>query len=81
MKKKSDFFLSENFHCLVVKCLVYLNKHIFVMSGIIFWDQECKMTPTMRQVSLGHVRTTKAQFTLCNRALNYRLLLSDCCFH
>ena len=24
-------FLSENFHCLVVKFSVYLNKHVFIM--------------------------------------------------
>ena len=29
--KLSDFFLSENFHFLVAKFSVYLNRHIFVM--------------------------------------------------
>ena len=29
--KISDFFLSENFHFLVVKFSVYLNRHVFVM--------------------------------------------------
>ena len=31
MKKHQIFFLSENFHFLVVKFSVYLNKHVFVM--------------------------------------------------
>ena len=31
MKKISDFFFSENFHFLVVKFSVYLNRHVFVM--------------------------------------------------
>ena len=35
MKKKSEF-LSENFHFLVVKISVYLNRHVFVMRSIIF---------------------------------------------
>ena len=29
--KKYQNFLSENFHFLVVKCSVYLNRHVFVM--------------------------------------------------
>ena len=32
MKNISEF-LSENFHFLVVKFSVYLNRHVFVMSG------------------------------------------------
>ena len=27
-------FLSENFHFLVIKFSVYLNRHVFVMSGL-----------------------------------------------
>ena len=30
-------FLSENFHFLVVKFSVYLNRHVFVMMLIITW--------------------------------------------
>ena len=29
--KKSEFFLSENFHFLVVKFSVYLKSHVYVM--------------------------------------------------
>ena len=29
--KKFQNFLSENFHCLVVKFSLYLNRHVFVM--------------------------------------------------
>ena len=32
--KNIGFFLSENFHCLVVKFSVYLNKHVFVMLSV-----------------------------------------------
>ena len=31
MKNIRFFFLSEKFHCLVIKCLVYLIWHVFVM--------------------------------------------------
>ena len=31
MKKKIEFFLSENFHLLVVKLSVHLDRHVFVM--------------------------------------------------
>ena len=37
MKKLSDF-LSENFHFLVVKFSVYLNRRVFVMN--IVWNNE-----------------------------------------
>ena len=32
--KKYQNFLSENFHFLVVKFSMYLNRHVFVMQGI-----------------------------------------------
>ena len=31
MKKKYQNFLSENFHFLMVKFSIYLNRHVFVM--------------------------------------------------
>ena len=31
--KNIRFFLSENFHFLVVKFSVYLNRHVFIMEG------------------------------------------------
>ena len=31
MKKKYQNFLSENFHFLIVKFSIYLNRHVFVM--------------------------------------------------
>ena len=30
-EKYQEFFLSENFHFLVVKISVYLNRHVFIM--------------------------------------------------
>ena len=44
MKKMSEF-LSENFHFLVVKFSVYLNRHIFVMT-VSFVTQEFSATET-----------------------------------
>ena len=32
--KNIRVFLSENFHFLVVKFSVYLNRHVFVMTGV-----------------------------------------------
>ena len=32
--EKYQIFLSENFHFLVVKFSLYLNRHVFVMGGI-----------------------------------------------
>ena len=35
--EKYQNFLSENFHFLVVKFSVYLNRHVFVMTPFAFW--------------------------------------------
>ena len=36
--EKISEFLSENFHCLVVKVSVYLNRHVFVINSYCFND-------------------------------------------
>ena len=35
--EKYKNFLSENFHFLVIKFSVYLNRHVFVMIGAVFY--------------------------------------------
>ena len=35
MKNIGVFFLSENFQFLEMKCSIYLNRHVFVMEGLI----------------------------------------------
>ena len=47
MKKKNQNFLSENFHVLVVKFSVYLNKQVFVMYRFSERDNEKKMQCTL----------------------------------
>ena len=39
--EKYHNFLSENFHVLVVKFSVYLNRHVFTMHAIIITPDRC----------------------------------------
>ena len=52
--EKYQNFLSENFHFLVVRFLVYLNSHVFVM----FWLRKSILSRVMKhqvQIFLNHV--------------------------
>ena len=53
--EKYENFLSENFHSLVVKFSVYLNRHVFIMKLTIFiyiskkigFDVSCKLSQSL----------------------------------
>ena len=58
--EKISEFLSENFHFLVVKISVYLNRHVFVMTSdvllYVVWPAEMdkKETKRRRETKIKH---------------------------
>ena len=68
--KKYQRFLSENFHFLLVKFLIYLNRHVFVMHvqhGNTGWIKR-KLNP------LG----SDGKILLCDSCGSYRHLVAEC---